>query len=205
MSSAILSLKRKRRSRLVEDKGLDFPCLIKDFPTYLAEEKGKDLLIEICLGHFQQQLKLFLTGVDSPQVLETMGSLQLVPQTPTTRKAETDSNQSTTIHERIPSSYRPTRFDVIERSTLSSAYATFRPYWGEPLRWSSRDGINGTLVPRDPSPPTKLKLAFLHSLAMSPLGLTPALWSPKATESPNRRAIYSSPDRGAKQPTSWYP
>ncbi|GAA0150833.1 hypothetical protein LIER_43119 [Lithospermum erythrorhizon] len=37
-----------------------------------------------------------------------MGSLQLVPQTPTTRKAETDSNQSTTIHERIPSSYRPT-------------------------------------------------------------------------------------------------
>ncbi|KAK8634057.1 hypothetical protein V6N13_014886 [Hibiscus sabdariffa] len=35
---------------------------------------------------------------------------QLVPQTPTTRKAETDSNQSTTIHERIPSSYRPTRY-----------------------------------------------------------------------------------------------
>lgn len=26
---------------------------------------------------------------------------------------------------------------------------------------SSRDGINGTLVPRDPSPPTKLKLAFV--------------------------------------------
>jgi len=119
MSSAILSLKRKRRSRLVKDK---------DFPTYLEEENGKDLLIERCLGHFQQQLKLFLTGVDSPQVLETMGSLQLVPQTPNTRKAETDSNQSTTIHERIPSSYRPTRFDVIERSTLSSAYATFRPY-----------------------------------------------------------------------------
>ena len=36
--------------------------------------------------------------------IETMGSLQLVPKTPTTRKAETDSNQSTTIHERIPSS-----------------------------------------------------------------------------------------------------
>ncbi|KAK8488097.1 hypothetical protein V6N11_019767 [Hibiscus sabdariffa] len=35
---------------------------------------------------------------------------QLVPQTPTTRKAETDSNQSTTILERIPSSYRPTRY-----------------------------------------------------------------------------------------------
>jgi hypothetical protein len=60
------------------------------------------------------------TGVDSPQVLETRGSLQLVPQTPTTRKAETYSNQSTTIHERIPSSYRPTRFDVIERELVHS-------------------------------------------------------------------------------------
>ena len=52
--------------------------------------------------------------------IETMGSLQLVPKTPTTRKAETDSNQSTTIHERIPYSYRPTRFDVIERELVHS-------------------------------------------------------------------------------------
>jgi len=50
--------------------------------------------------------------MDSPQVLEKMGSLQLVPQTPTTRKPENDSNQSTTIHERIPWSYWTTRFNV---------------------------------------------------------------------------------------------
>jgi hypothetical protein len=41
LSSAILSLKRKRGSRLVEDKGLDFPCLIKDFPTSAGKKKAR--------------------------------------------------------------------------------------------------------------------------------------------------------------------
>lgn len=67
-----------------------------------------------------------------------------------------------------------------------------------------------TTEDRDPSPPTKLKLAFLPPFTSNerksnePIGQSlPLLFgSPKATESPNRRAIYSSPDRGAKQPTS---
>lgn len=46
---------------------------------------------------------------------------------------------------------------------------------------SSRDGINGTLVPRDPSPPTKLKLAFLPPFTSnSPIGQSlPLLFGPQ--------------------------
>lgn len=72
-----------------------------------------------------------------------MGSLQLVPQTTTTRKAETYSNPSTTLHEQIPSSYRTTRFHRIGKGVRTLFHPLMLLFvLIEGKHSDSRDGIN---------------------------------------------------------------